>query len=860
MISRSLVRGLLAVLFAISGKAQFEIRGSRLYVDGNAFPVHGISYSPTPIGQTAGDVLQVSDCLYARDFPLMALAGINTVRLYGRVPAGESVLWRELQDNQLYLLAGFPLDAYYDPRATLSADSDNGRALRAKIIEDFRQYARQLQNSNRVIALIFGNEITANYSAHFAGSPRDFYTLLQEAGRMLQSEFGSSAPLLTTAVADDSEIGQSALAARDSDLPGLAFWSVNVFRGQSFRGLFDELRGKTAKPVLISAFGIDAFDSTLQREDADSQAAAVHSLARELAQEMARPDSRVLGGVWFSWSDEWWRGGPEATRHGTAGSLQEGFPDGVINPGWFGLFGLAATGQPGLDSLRPRSAFAALAQEWGGALAAPWPPPTPELSPQGVVNAGSLQATIAPGSLMSLFGQNLALALTTGSASSPPFHMGLTSACLAGQAIPLLAAGPSQINGQAPWASPTGATAGVMTYRAGVASNTVTVNVQAFAPGILERGVLPAGKPCPVNTANGVRPGVYLEIYGTGLGDPGGALLTGVAPETPVALGSPPRVFLGGQELRVLYSGLVPGIVGLYQTNVQVPVDFSPSSSAGLQFLAGGVLSNPYSISVVGSLDQPGYTLGGDTLNFLVQAGGPPQTASLSIDGYNGFCELVRFSVSGLPAGISVSLPVGFPGQRIPVSVQAAPQAPGIQNAGGVIHGDSLAQQNPSIPLQVSVLPSQGDITFRVTSGGGQAGLVARFEMAGRLLAEVHGGGPGRGFNFLTLDGATGLLGPRYNFDTWLNEQASEEMADYLASLPPGTVVLGAIADEGTLHLTPRGRAALQQILHAQTIGLLQYQDSWAIISRVGSSLPFAEDRAGDRQVVLQSVLTFPMP
>ncbi len=860
MISRSFVRGLLAVLFAISGRAQFEIRGSRLYIDGNAFPVHGVSYNPTPIGQTAGAVLQLSGCLYARDFPLMPLAGINTVRLYGRVPAGESVLWRELQDNHLYVLAGFPLDAYYDPQATLSADDDAGRTLRSKIIEDLRQYARQLQNSKRVIALIFGNEVTANYHTHFAGNPRDFYTLVQEAANMLQSEFGSAAPLLTTAVADNGDIGQPALAARDSDLPGLAFWSVNVFRGQSFRGLFDELRGKTAKPVLIAAFGIDAFDNTLQREDADSQAAAVHSLARELAREMARPDSRALGGVWFSWSDEWWRGGPDASRHGTAGSLQDGFPDGVINPGWFGLFGLVATGQPGLDSLRPRSAFAALAQEWGGALPAAWPAPMPELSPQGVVNAGSLQATIAPGSLMSLFGQNLAPALTSGSASSPPFHMGLTSACLAGQAIPLLAAGPSQINGQAPWASPTGTAAAVIAYRAGIASNSVTVNVQAFAPGILDRGVLPAGRPCPVSTVNGVRPGAYLEIYGTGLGSARDAPPTGFAPETPVALGNPPRVFLSGQELRVLYSGLVPGVVGLYQTDVQVSADFSPSSSAGLQLLAGGVLSNPYPISVINGLEQPGYTLGGDTLNFLVQAGGPPQTAFLSIDGYNGFCELVRFSVSGLPAGISASLPVGFPGQRIPVSVQAAPQAPGISNAGGVIQGDSLAPQNPSIPLQVSVLPSQGDITFRVTSGGGRAGLVARFEMAGRLLAEVHGGGPGRGFNFLTLDGTTGLLGTPYNFDTWLNEQASEDMADYLASLPPGTVVLGAIADEGTLHLTPRGRAALQHVLHAQTIDLLQYQDSWAIISRVGSSLPFAEDRAGDRQVLLQSVLTFPMP
>src|SRR5881296_3290913 len=142
---RVLTRSLLAVLFAISGKAQFEIRGSRLYLDGNPFPIRGVAYSPTPIGKTPGPLLQLSGCLYARDFPLAARAGINTIRVYSRIPPGEAPFWQALEKSNLYLLAGFPLEPYYDSGATLSVDSESGRALRARILQDFRDYADQLR-------------------------------------------------------------------------------------------------------------------------------------------------------------------------------------------------------------------------------------------------------------------------------------------------------------------------------------------------------------------------------------------------------------------------------------------------------------------------------------------------------------------------------------------------------------------------------------------------------------------------------------------------------------------------------------------------------------------------------------------
>jgi len=350
-----------------------------------------------------------------------------------------------------------------------------------------------------------------------------------------------------------------------------------------------------------------------------------------------------------------------------------------------------------------------------------------------------------------------------------------------------------------------------------------------------------------------------LEIYGTGLGA-AFALASGVPAPAARPIDNLPRAFLGSRELAVLYSGVVPGAVGLYQTNTRVPDDFPPGSPVGLRLMAGGIESNTYPITVLGDSDQPGFTLGAGPLTFAVQPGGPGQIAPLSIEAQNGFCDLVRFAVSGLPDGVSVSLPVGLPGQSVPVTVQVSTQARGNQEIGAVISAFSTVSQNPTARLRITVLPSQGDIPFRIVSGGGRAGLIARFEMAGRLLHEAHGGGLGRGFNFLAINGDSGVLGAVRIFDTWGSDTASEAMADYLSSLPAGAVVLGAIADEGTLHLTARARGALRQVLRSRLIDSLRYQDSWAIIARVGSVTPIAEDAAPDRQAVLERVLTFPAP
>ena len=71
--------------------------------------------------------------------------------------------------------------------------------------------------------------------------------------------------------------------------------------------------------------------------------------------------------------------------------------------------------------------------------------------------------------------------------------------------------------------------------------------------------------------------GEIVTIYATGLGRVTPAVLSGIpAPHTPLSFTTGSiSVMIGGQSAQILYSGLTPGSVGLYQINVRVPENIS---------------------------------------------------------------------------------------------------------------------------------------------------------------------------------------------------------------------------------------------------------------------------------------------
>jgi uncharacterized protein (TIGR03437 family) len=855
---RILATWILLFLSPAAAISQFSIEDSRLLLDGGAFVVRGVAYSNVPIGDAWSDSIDTSECLYARDFPLIAGLGANTVRTLALVPAPSRAFSQALAANDLYWLAGFPLDRFFDPRRSLSDDGGQGSELRTEILDEFRAYVEAWKDEPRLLAFVFGNEVDVEYERKFSGQPADFFSLLREAAALVEES--SPGTLITTSVANVQHIGAFNLGTNDANQPRLSFWSLHVSGASVLDGVFQEARSRTAKPFLVSAFGVDAYDPATQSEASQAQAERAHDLAREIKLAAGNRSFRLLGGVWGAMLDEWWRGGPDAERHGAAAVATAG-GGALFHPAWAGLFGVERGALQGFDNLRPRDAYFALAQSWGGTppadLAAEGPP---QIGAGGLTNTASGFEVLAPGSLFTIRGENFAAARQAAAGGDLPFQLEAVSVCVEQRPAPLYFASADEIRAQLPWETALGRPQAIV-YRSGVASQPATAEVVANAPGIFEGAVFRPGLPCPVDGANGVRAGDYLEIYGTGLGPVAAAMATGSVAGAPIEVLTSPQASLDERDVDVVYSGLLAGAAGVYQTNVRIPFDMA-SGVAQLRLRQNALASNAVAVDIVGEGGTPRLLLGAIEPNaMLVQAGGPPRTALLRIGGRGGFCELVRFVVQGLPAGVRASIPVGVPGQTVPLEIWAEPGAPRAEDAPVTLTALSNVADAPRQTLRVTVLPALGDIRLRVISGGWLSGApTASFEVDGRVVFQSSGGGPGRGFNFLVVDSQSGVMSPVRGFDTWGSAQAVEAMEVFLRSLPHGQVVLAAIADDGALLLTEETRRVLREALGSQAIDALVYQSSWAIISRVGASRPIAEGLLPDETVVLDRTLTFPMP
>lgn len=229
------------------------------------------------------------------------------------------------------------------------------------------------------------------------------------------------------------------------------------------------------------------------------------------------------------------------------------------------------------------------------------------VSPNGVVNAGSLRTPVAPGSIITIFGTNLATASVAASSTPLPTLLGGTSVTVNGTVIPLLYVSPAQINAQLPYGIEIG-TASLIVTVSGKSSGSAPVAVVQAAPGIL---TLNDGRAAATNqdgSVNGPEKATYpdnvITIYMTGQGPVDRTVQTGAAsPAEPVAKATlPVTATVGGRNAEVLFAGLSPGGVGLFQVNVLVPVAYG---DCPVVVSVGGIASNAANITIGWKIKPP---------------------------------------------------------------------------------------------------------------------------------------------------------------------------------------------------------------------------------------------------------------
>jgi uncharacterized protein (TIGR03437 family) len=242
----------------------------------------------------------------------------------------------------------------------------------------------------------------------------------------------------------------------------------------------------------------------------------------------------------------------------------------------------------------------------------------PILSYGGIVDNALGTGTLAPGGIASAYGTLLA-GQTPTSASSLPLLTSLAGVSLSvnGIAAPVYYTSSGQVNFQVPSTVKPGPGTVTLSYN-GVTSNTVSTTIAAIAPRILRLGIDRYG--IIINSADQsfaipVTPGLFshpakvgdaLVIYAIGLGatTPPVADGAGAPSVEPLARTPLPEVMFGGgftgtpTDGQVLFSGLTPGFVGLYQVNVIVPPDSPVLDTVPVQIRLGGVTSNSVTIAV----------------------------------------------------------------------------------------------------------------------------------------------------------------------------------------------------------------------------------------------------------------------
>lgn len=301
------------------------------------FTVRGVSYP------AASMPLPASPCLYARDLPLIAAMGANTVRTYSLLPEGDRTFLAVLESTGLNWLAGFPLEPYYDSAVPITA-------RREEILTALRHYVMRFRGHRRVLGYVFGNDVPADYARKFAGSPDDFFALLAGAAAVLRESDPDRTPLLTTAVSNPAEMLR--------EVPALSFWSWNAGTRTSFGPVLVLARSTASRPVLVSEFG---------PATSDERAAAVS--AAGLASEV-EPSERVLGAIYASFD------------------MQNGLFSTFLQP-------------DDAPTLVPRPVFYRLAGIWGGNFPPAWKetvpprldPPDTALTPGAVVRLAGAALT-----------------------------------------------------------------------------------------------------------------------------------------------------------------------------------------------------------------------------------------------------------------------------------------------------------------------------------------------------------------------------------------------------------------------------------------------------------------------------------
>jgi uncharacterized protein (TIGR03437 family) len=212
-----------------------------------------------------------------------------------------------------------------------------------------------------------------------------------------------------------------------------------------------------------------------------------------------------------------------------------------------------------------------------------------------------------PGSWLTIYGENLASTEDLARTTPLPTQLAGVRVLIGDVPVRLYYVSPTQMNVLVPWSLLPGVSYQLVFEKDGQVSAAVKIVIAAVKPGLFtlnqqgsgQAAALLTGTASLAGPASPVLKGGVLELYGTGLG----AVDQPQSDGQPASLALartvvPVSVTIGGQPASVLFSGLAPGAVGLYQVNVRVPDDAPSGPTVEVIVTQKGVRSNTVTVAV----------------------------------------------------------------------------------------------------------------------------------------------------------------------------------------------------------------------------------------------------------------------
>ena len=356
-----------------------ENGGYKIVVEGKDFFINGMNWDYFPIGTNFSYSLwnQSDDVIKAaldQEMPLLKNMGVNAIRQYtGVQPKWIQYIYEKhgiyTMLNHSFGRYGLTLKGRWEPNTDYS-----NPLVRELLLKEVVQMTEAYKNTPGLLFFLLGNE--NNYGLFWKGAETEDIPMADrestKAAQHMYKLFNDGAKAMKAvsqnhpiAICNGDVLFLDIIA---KECPDIDIFGINTYRGATFTDLYETVRKQYNKPVVLTEFGADAFNTLTSSEDQEYQARILMSNWKEIyanASGMGRNDNSI-GGFTFQFSDGWWKTGQttnldvhDITASWSNGGYSNDYLPGEnnMNEEWFGICAKGPTNAKGLYELYPRAAY-----------------------------------------------------------------------------------------------------------------------------------------------------------------------------------------------------------------------------------------------------------------------------------------------------------------------------------------------------------------------------------------------------------------------------------------------------------------------------------------------------------------------